>query len=272
MRRVRIIASLLVAGAVVLGAAPARAQPSPELRTRVDEAIRLTDSRIADAQSHLAGCQQADAVSNIQFALSLQGEAKQRFTSATVDMDLRIALDLTGRARYRAENAMRLARCCLEHDRIVAQLEHTRGLIERARERAETCGNDQARALLRTAVDQQRQAEVALSEGRCLIGLQFSLSARDKSLRALRLCGFDDRIEDRVQQFLSQTDRRLERARSAVEGARSDRAQQALDMATELQSRAYGQYRESRFEASMRLSRSARDAADRAERLARSGP
>jgi hypothetical protein len=43
-------------------------------------------------------------------------------------------------------------------------------------------------------------------------------------------------------------------------------------MATELQSRAYGQYRESRFEASMRLSRSARDAADRAERLARSGP
>ncbi len=271
MKRTLLAIALMTAAAMPLGAAAAHAQLSPELRARVDDAIRLTDSRITDAQDHLASCQQQDAASNLQFALSLQSQAKQRFTTATVDMDLRIALDLTGRARYRAENAMRLARCCLEHDRIVAQLERTRGQIERARERAENCGNDQARALLRAAADQQRQAEVALSEGRCLIGLQFSLSARDKALRALRLCGFDERIEDRVQQFLYETDNRIERARATVQENPNDRAQQAMDTATELQSRAYGQYRDGRFEASMRLSRSARDAAERAQRLTRAG-
>src|SRR5262249_60260771 len=100
MKRSLLTIVLLAATVMSLGAAVAHAQLSPELRARVDDAIRLTDSRITDAQDHLASCQQQDAASNLQFALSLQSQAKQRFAAATVDMDLRIALDLTGRARY----------------------------------------------------------------------------------------------------------------------------------------------------------------------------
>ncbi len=271
MKRLTLVLAPLAALAVLLPTVPARAQVTPELRARVDEAIRLTDTHIDEANLQLAGCQSPEAQSNLQMAVTLQGQAKMRFGGATMDLDLRAALDLTGRARYRADNALRLARCCVEHDRVAAQLERTAEIIERARERAETCRHDRARALLRAAVEQQRQAQLAFAEGRCLIALQLSLSAREKALAALRACGFEERMEDRVQQFLVQTDARIERARAVVEEQGGERAHQALALAEELQGRAYAQFHENRLEASLRISRSARDAADRAERLARSG-
>jgi hypothetical protein len=262
---------LLVTGLAALAAEGVQAQINPDLLVRVQTAVEMTDHRIEYAQGLLAACQEEQARFHFSLAVDLQGRAKARLSSAAVNADLEIVMMLTLQARDHANQAIALARCCVEGARIEAQLDRTQELLERARERVENCRVDRARAMLHAAVELQTRARMVFREGRCLVALQLTMQARERALDALRLCGFEERTEDRVQHFLAQTDLLIDRARQVVEEHGGERAQAALALAVDLQARAYAQFREGHFEAALRLSKSARTAAERAIRIAKAG-
>ncbi len=265
---------ILVVVLSLLGLAPsgvARAQLNPDLQAQVQQAIALTDERIALAQQLVAGCNSDQARSVLANAEQVQTQAKSVFSSATRDAELLMARDLTRRARELANYAIALARCCTEGDRIEAQLQRTGDVIERVRERVESCRQDRARAMLHAALELQAQARRAFAEGRCLMALNLTMRARERALNALRLCGFEDRLEDRVNLFLMRTDAMIDRARAAVDEHGGPQSEAALAQAVDLQGRAYAQFREGHFEASLDLSKAARAAVERAMRLARAG-
>src|SRR5262245_12113399 len=145
-------------------------------QTTVDDVqaqLLRTDERIELAQTLLAGSDEAEAQVELDAAVTLQTQARAEFGAGHP----RIALDLTLRARARADRAIAIARGP-SPDRVLAQLERTRELIDRARDRIEECDNDRARALLRVAVEMQTRAEAAAQEKRYLAALQLTLSAR----------------------------------------------------------------------------------------------
>jgi hypothetical protein len=264
---------VLIAWAVVALAAharPARAQLD-DFRASVEREIDLTDRRIELAQGLLTGCPGPEAGQALDLGIQIQADAKTTLAGAANRMGMEQALRRTREARGVVDRAIALARCCVEGPRIEVQLERTRDLLERARDRVESCRQDRARALMRAAVDQQALAQGAFGAGRCLIALQLTLRAREKAFDAMRLCGFEDRMEDRVQRFLAQTDLHIDRVRERVAERGGDQARSALALAMDLQSRAQAQFGEQHFEASLRLSRAARAAADRALRLADAG-
>jgi hypothetical protein len=262
---------ILLAFALLAIAPAAQAQINPDLQARVQTAVDLTDRRLEFARDLLAGCNAPEAQAPFALAVDLQGRAKARLSTAAANLDLELALKLTMESRAHADRAIALARCCVEGARIEAQLERTQEILERVRERVESCRQDRAVAMLRVAVELQMRARAVFAEGRCLVALQLTMQSRQKALEALRICGFEDRAEDRVQHFLVQTDVLIDRAREVVDESGGEQSRQALSSAVELQARAYVQFREGRFESALNLSRSARDAAERAIRLAKSG-
>jgi hypothetical protein len=153
-------------------------------------------------------------------------------------------------------------------DRVLTQLERTRELLDRVRDRIEECDLDRARAMLRAALEMQVRAEAAARDGRYLAALQLTMSARERALRALRLCKLEDKLHDEAERALMRTDELISRARDRVSERESDQARQALNRAVELQAEAWVQFRAEHLEGGLRLTQSARTFAHRAIRLA----
>ena len=149
--------------------------------------LQRTDQRIELAQTMLAGSDHAQAQVELDAAVTLQTQARSEYAAA----HLRLALDLTLRARARADRAIAILRGP-SPERVQAQLERTRELIDRARDRIEECDTDRAHALLRVAVEMQSRAEAAAKENRYLAALQLTLSARERTMMALRICKLED--------------------------------------------------------------------------------
>jgi hypothetical protein len=251
-----------VVAVAALATAPtmARAQSSDD----VQQAIARTDERIELAQNLVADAENAQAELELNAAIGLQGQAKTEFAA----LRYRIALDLTMRARGRADRAIAIVRGPAP-DRVLAQLERTRELLDRIRDRIEECDNDRARALLRVAIEMQGRAEAAARDQRFLAALQLTLSARERALRALRLCNMEDNVEEAAERALNRTDELISRARDLVADSGSEAARLALGRAIDLQAEAWAQFRARHFEASFRTTQSARTFAHRAIRLAR---
>jgi len=239
--------------------APASAQVA------VDEVLaqlQRTDQRIELAQTMLAGSDHAQAQVELDAAVTLQAQARSEYAAAR----LRLALDLTLRARARADRAIAILRGP-SPDRVLAQLERTRELIDRARDRIEECDNDRAHALLRVAVEMQTRAEAAAKENRYLAALQLTLSARERTMTALRICKLEDDSQQASERALQRTDAVIDRAREVVGESASEQARASLTRAIEMQAEAWGQFRAARFDAAFRLTTSARSLAQRAIRL-----
>ena len=147
----RIAVPILLAIMAIAG--PALAQTRDDVAAALDK----TDDVIARAQEVVAGADNAQAEIELAAAVELQARARTAFASA----QLRLALDLTFRARVRADRAIALVRGLIDPDRVLAQLERTRELLERVRDRIEECDMDRARALLRAAFEIQVRAEAA---------------------------------------------------------------------------------------------------------------
>ena len=233
-------------------------------RDRVQSAIEQTDILIARVQDAMSGIDNPQAQLELDAAVRLQTQAKTEFAAG----HLLIALDLTGRARLHAARASALISGLPDPDRVIAQLERTRELLDRAQDRIAECDNDRARAMLRAAVDMQTRAEAAARDGRFLAALQLTMSARERALRALRLCNVEDNLRDAAERALTRTDEVISRARDVVAEHENEQARQALSRAVELQSEAWIQFRSDHLEASLRLTQSARTFAHRAVRLA----
>ena len=153
-------------------------------------------------------------------------------------------------------------------DRVMAQLERTRELLDRARERIEACHSDRARSVLRAGTEMQERAEASGRDGRYLAALQLTLNARERSRRALWLCNLGENLNESAERALARTDEQIVRARQAVRQNDVAGAHQALDRAVEVQADAWARFRAADFEASLRLTQSARIFGHRAIRLA----
>lgn len=259
MKCPRLFLAVLALLAVVTTAAPAAAQT----REEVQLAIERTDDLIARAQEIVSGTDNQQALDELGFAVRLQADARTQFAAGR----LGLALDLTRRARLRADRAIALVRGLPDPDRVLVQLERTRELLDRVRERIEECDAERARALLRAAVDMQGRAEASAREGRYLAALQLTLSARERALRALRICNLEDNLHEAAERGLTRTDELIARARDLLQDRGNEQARVVLERAIEVQADAWSQFRIENFEASLRLTQSARTFAHRAIRL-----
>lgn len=271
---IRILPLLLALVATLHAAAPARAQDLTGDRVRI--AIERTDVRIELARSLVATSGNADARIELDAATSLQAQARDALDQALAtsgDLQLRLlrrAADLTFRARGHADRAISLVQGLPDPERVLAQIERTRELIERARGRIEECNNDRAQALLAVATEMQSRAEGAARESRYLAALQLTLSARERALRALRMCNMEESLQEAAERALKQTDDLIARAREVVGDQAPARAAELLARAERIQSEAYSQLKADHAEACLRFTQSARNMAQRAIRLAES--
>lgn len=153
-------------------------------------------------------------------------------------------------------------------DRVLTQLERTREVLDRARGRIGSCDQDRAKALLSVAEEMQGRAETAARESRFLAALQLTHGARDRVMRALRICRIEEDPETAATRAMQRTDEWITRARSAVQGARAPRAAELLARAEGLQTQARAQFRNRNFVAALRMTTNAGAIARRAARLA----
>lgn len=255
---------LLVLAVALPSVPPARAQDLA--RDRAQFALDVTDRRIELAEAVMAGSDNQAARSELALAIDLQGRAKTAFLGAQFELTIRLTLD----ARAHADKAIAIIKGLPDPDRARLQVERTREMLERARERVEECGSDRARAMVSAAVSMQAKAEAAVEAGHYLAALQLTMSARERVLRALRLCNLEDSRQDAAERALRRTDQIIERAEEAS-AERPEAARAALKRAHEVQDRAWSEFRAEHFEASLRLTRTARSMAHRALRLSHRG-
>jgi hypothetical protein len=260
----RLVAIYALTQALVLGGpvAPARAQ-DPLTPERVQFALDVTDRRIDQAHTLVDNADNDRARIELATAVDTQSRAKSAFAAA----QLRIAAGLTLEARDHADRAIAIVKGLPDPDRVQAQIERTREIIDRAREGIDECDNDRAHALLQVALAMQGRAEDAAANGRFLAALQLTMSARERALRAMRLCHLVEDLKDSSERALRRTDDVIARAQEAVHAHPSEEARHAVGQAVDTQAQAQGEYRATHYDAALRLTQAARTMAQRALRL-----
>ena len=258
-RRVFLIA--LVTLALLPAGARSQGMTSEPVRMSMDE----TDRRIELAETVVSTSEDAQARGELTLARDLQGRAR----SAAGARQFPMAGQLTGQARGHADQAIMLGRGTPTRERVGAQWERTGEMLDRSRPRIEECGDDRARSMLRVAVEMQKRAESANQAGRYLGALQLTMGARERCLRALRLCRMEENVQQAAERALIRTDEVLARTREQLESGASGgvvppRVRDALVRATVLQGDASRQFRDGRWESSLQLTLNARRLAHRA--------
>src|SRR2546425_4303896 len=133
-------------------------------RDRVQYALDMTDRRIDQAEMVLASADNERARMELNLAVSVQAEAKSVFAAQGLGY-LAVSARLTFEARGHADRAIAIVRGLPDPDRVRMQLERTREVIERARQRIEECDNNRARAMLQIGIEMQDRAEASFGEG-----------------------------------------------------------------------------------------------------------
>jgi len=261
LRRLHTLLTIPVLALGVLVATPAFAQTDLQ---RLQDAIELTDRRIQQAQELLAATPNPRAQSELDQAVALQGHAKQAFAEGRYAAAGRATYD----ARIHADRAIAIVRGLPDPGRVEEQLQRTRELLDRARDRLASCEATAPREMLRTALEMQERAEQAYRETRYLAALQLTMSARERALRAMRLCNASDSIEETLAIALQRTDDVLSRAHEVVDAGENERAQRLLANADSLQSRAKAEEEAGHLRLALRLTLQAREQAARAIRAA----
>jgi hypothetical protein len=253
----RVLWATLVALASLL---PAAAWAQGSTHPRIQDELEATDRRIQLAASLVSGSASTLAQAELDAARQIQQRAQAAFAANQPVL----ALSATLSARQHADRAIALVRGLPDPDRVQGQVERTRDIVDRARERIDGCDNTRARALLRVALEMQQRAEAAMDESRYLAALQLSMSARERVLKAMRLCNLEDSIADAATRALQRTDELIGRARTVVDGAAPGPAQDMLARAESIQAQALSELRLEHHESALRLTQAARGLARRA--------
>jgi hypothetical protein len=271
--RAKTIIPILLLALSTWPAAIAFAQDIPVDRVRM--AVDRTEARIQQATAVLGGSNNPEANSELDAAVSLQSQARDALRQARgappdehVGL-LRRAVDLTGRARERADRAISLIQGLPDPDRVTGQLDRTRELISRARARLAECNNDRAPELLRMAGDMQATAENAAAENHYLVALRLTMGARERVMRAAMLCNQQERPSEASDRALRRTDEVILGAKDVLGPGFPPRARTLMRLADGLQAEAWSQYRLGHLEPSLRLTLNARNLAQRALRRER---
>ena len=205
----RVFLIVLVALALFPAAGRAQDMTSERVRMSMDE----TDRRIELAESVVSTSDDAQARVELALAKDLQGRARSAAGAGQFPM----AGQLTGQARGHADRAIMLGRGTPTRERVGAQWERTDEMLDRSRARIEECGDDRARSMLRVAVEMQKRARSADAAGRYLGALQLTMGARERCLRALRLCRMEENVQQASERALIRTDEVLARVREQLE-------------------------------------------------------
>jgi hypothetical protein len=255
----RLVMLAVPALAMLAIAAPSRAQDPG----RVQEELDRTDFQIERAEMVLERSPNPQAQPFLDRAKLVQARARGAFAARQPGLALRLTLE----ARGAADRAISMVRGLPEPDRVTAQLERTREIIERARDRLADCPLERARFLHQVASAMEQRAEDAAHDERYLAALQLTMSARERALRALRLCNVADNAHDAAERALRVTDDVITRAQDAVSAHGDEPARQALARALSFQAEARREFMAEHFEPALRLTQSARTFATRAIRL-----
>lgn len=253
--------ALIAAVATLAPLAESRAQGSG----RVEDALERTDRRIELAESLVPAGEASAAAAELALARQVQVRARSAFQAGQYGIAERVTLE----ARGHADRAIAIVRGLPDPDRVLAQVERTRELAERARERLADCAETRSRALLRVGLDMQSRAEGAVRESRHLAALQLTLSARERVLKAMRLCKVSESAEELARRAMQRTDERISRAREVLDGPAPPEARREFERAVGLQTEAQSEFRAGRHEAALRLTHAARLAAERVLRPGR---
>ncbi len=263
-RRARVVLHFVLL-AISLSASLAAAQEPAQ--DRVQAELDMTDRRIEQANSVVSGTDDDRARLELGAAIDVQARARSAFGGSQYGFSLRLTLE----ARGHADRAIAIVRGLPDPDRVRAQIERTREMLDRARERIEECNNDRARAMLASALAMQVRSEEAADAGRYLAALQLTMSARERTLRALRLCNMQENLRESAERALHRTDDLLTRVQEQVAEHGTDAARAALGRAQQLEDQAWSEFRADHFDAALRLTQTARALAYRALRLAGGG-
>lgn len=243
---------------------PVHAGAQDSGRDRVLAALEVTDRRIEQAELHVSSTESPAAEAEVSAARDLQSRAREAFSADRFPIAMRLTLD----ARRRADRAIALVRGLPDPDRVEAQLERTRELIQRARERIEDCDVDRATGLIRAGTEMQSRSEEAVRSGRYLVALQLTMGARERAHRALRLCRIEENLQESAERALRRTDDLISRAQEQLSAGAGDAARQSLARAVDLEAQARQDHVGGLFELALRRTQSARAFAYRALRLA----
>lgn len=254
-------------------ALPALAQlpppPPPPDGQRLRDEIERTEVRIQHARDLLLNsAPNPQASAEVDQAVALQRIARDAFAQSRFAAAARATMD----ARIHADRAIAMLQGLPDPGRVQDQLQRTREMLDRARDRLANCDIPAAREMLRIANDMQTRAEQAYRETRYLGALQLTMSARERALRAQELCKASDSLEESVNNALQRTDDQLGHAREVVEARGNERARRLLENAQSLQTRARAEADASRARPALRLTRMAREQAERAIRESSRGP
>jgi len=146
-------------------------------------------------------------------------------------------------------------------ERVLVQINRTRRMLDLVRGRAERCGSPEALDALQRASEMQERAEIAVRSGRRLGALQLTRGAREQGYAALRRCGDPGRSSTGAVSAIGRTDEllRVERQRLVERrDASGDGRLEALERAAAAQRRAHADFRDGRFESSLRRTEEAR--------------
>src|SRR5258706_11221352 len=113
----------------------------------------------------------------------------------------------------------------------------------------------------------QSRAENAATESRYLAALQLTMSARERMLRAARLCNQEERLDEASDRALRRTDEGISRAKDELGNRAPERARNLLARADRLGTEAGAQFRTRHLQASLGLPLSGRNLAQRGPRL-----
>lgn len=232
---------------------------------RVSFALEQTDQRIVQADRALGADAEPAALSELTHARELQERAR----TALAQGQPGLAMQLTLEARQHVPQAGPALRGLPTAARVSLQLERTRDLLGRSRERLAGCDQPESRDELAAADMMQARADSALTEGRSLAALELSMDARNRAFRALQACNLGEDLPGTLDFALRRTDQVLTRARNATSKSGDGGAQQSLQEAMRLQGQAHEESRLQHVETSLRLTHSARAAARRAVELSR---
>lgn len=253
----------LFALAVVL--TPVGASAQDPWAGRVQDALEITDRRIELAETLVSAGAPAQAAAELSLAREQQNRAYSAFNAAQYGLAGRATLE----ARAHADRAIAIVRGLPDPERVQVQVERTAELLERARDRMADCPETRAKSLLRVGQEMQLRAEAAVAQSRYLAALQLTMSARERVLKAMRLCNVSESLGENATRALRRTDDLLARTRERLGDGGPPEARGALERAQSLQAEAQAEFRAQHFEASLRLTHTARLAA---QRVVRPGP
>ncbi|MFM8559936.1 MAG: hypothetical protein ACKOC6_10115, partial [bacterium] len=171
-RRFLVPLALVLLALVVGGPALAQLPPPPPPGgdpQRLRDEIERTERRIQQARD-LGAAAPANEVASAELerAVTLQGIARTAYADARYAMAGRATME----ARIPAYRAIALVQGLPDPGRVQDQMQRTREMLERARDRLARCEQPAAREVLRTALDMQSRAEAAYAETRYLAALQ----------------------------------------------------------------------------------------------------